>query len=117
MKLFAPERPEASPGTKALLLDGSAVPWPIIVLNADGSCDIVVNLRNYNANGRSYSQFRHKTDPDSIESFIKNYLADPEDTLEHYFDWSPQATEQMRPAPQRTIAPSALRSTMLGLLE
>ena len=91
MHLFSPLRPEASPGVKALLGDGSAVPNPTIVLNDDGSCDIVINLRNYeDHSNRSYGQFRLTINLCDIEPILESYLDDPEDTLLRCFGWKPQ---------------------------
>lgn len=103
MHLFDKDRPEASPGVKALLGDGSAVPNPTIVLNDDGSCDIVVNLRNYEyRSNRSYSQFRLTIKLGDIEPILECYLYDPEDILLRCFGWKPQAISKSTTSIVRT---------------
>ena len=111
MQLFSPDRPEASPGTKALLLDGSAVPSITLAPEGDDTFGVIVNLRNYAASGRSYSQRSITLSGSVLLTFLKDFVNDPEATLEQYYDWMPQATEQMRQRPATQISP-AMRQAM-----
>ena len=107
MHLFAPERPEASPGRKALLIDGSAVPQ-VMVFPAEepeypnyAFVNLAVMLRNYHdGGGFSYSWREKVIRPVELGPFFILYENDPEKTLELYFGWKPQAVVNAKPKAQ-----------------
>jgi hypothetical protein len=99
MHLFASERPEASPGRKALLLDGSAVPQVMVFPSEKAdTITLTIFLRSYNeSSGFSYSQFTVDITTNGLLKFMCSYRDDPESTLEGYFGWKPQVVVQSKP--------------------
>lgn len=92
MNLFAPERPEASPGRKALLRDGSAVPQ-LSVFPGDVADTVVVSVmvRDYiSGELYSYTQKQISFGTNFLPSFVREYAYDPEMALEAYFGWRAQ---------------------------
>ena len=90
MHLFAKERPEISPGQKALLLDGSAIPHITVTPLESGLFQLSTHLRNYSVNERSYSYYTIEIDAIELGSFFGEYCRDPETTLWAYFNWRAQ---------------------------
>lgn len=99
MHLFSAERPEASPGRKALLIDGSAIPALTIMPTIGNKVEISAHLRNYDS-GESYAYSYHSIEVEMIEleGLFNWYYTDPEATLEHYFNWKPQAMTKKKAA-------------------
>ena len=90
MHLFDPERPEVSPGQKAILTDGSAIPHVLVLPLENGFVHLQVMLKNYDAHG-GYSWREHTVHPFGLMTFIRAYAEDPEAALEKYFGWTPQS--------------------------
>lgn len=92
MHLYSTDRPEASPGRKALLLDGSAVPQVMIYpLDDHNRVMLSIMLREYEqGSGYSYKYYFLDMAGDDLEAFFLEYKADPEHTLELYFSWIPR---------------------------
>lgn len=89
MHMFAPERPNASPGQKALLIDGSAIPRILVTPQPNGYMCVAAMLNNYDAHG-GYSWREREMHPFGLMTFFRAYAEDPEFALHHYFDWTPQ---------------------------
>lgn len=89
MHLFSPERPEASPGQKALLTDGSAIPNFIITVLPNDKLRLQVMLRHYDQYG-GYSYKSVETGVYESGDIFSEFLDDPEHTLKKYFNWEPQ---------------------------
>jgi hypothetical protein len=88
MNLFAPDRPEASPGHKAILRDGSAIPHFVLRLEESGLVQLSAMLRNYDDN--SYSYRYAELPQDVLPEFLALFRANPEQALEDYFNWHAQ---------------------------
>jgi len=112
MKLFDAARPEASPGTKALLLEGSAVPHISVLPREDGTYDLSVHLRNYDANERSYSF--HTTWIKDPTYFFDLYRNDPEAALLLVFGWTAKQPPTVRA--RAAVARPPLNNPMMDLL-
>lgn len=110
MNFFAPERPESSPGIKALLVDGSALPVVTVRVMDPERVQLLVMLRNYAA-GSSFTYSYHYIDlkPTETSSFFASYIDDPEGTLERYCGWKPQAVNRSW-SPNDTKKPQAARA-------
>ena len=92
MHMFASERPEASPGLKALLIEGSAIPHVIVRPISANTVAISVMLRNYaDADNRSYSYREAKVETLALGRFFNHYTEDPEAALESMFGWKADA--------------------------
>src|SRR5580700_10479942 len=89
MNLFAAERPEASPGHKAILRDGSAIPHFVLRLEETGLVQLSAMLRNYDDNSYSYRNLF--LPPDVLPEFLALFRANPEQALEDYFNWHAQS--------------------------
>lgn len=90
MHLFSTDRPEASPNTKAILKDGSAIPHFIVLPQANGFIRVQCLLRNYDIHG-GYSYRQTSLPVDELSLFFKLFVIDPEQALEDYFNWRPSA--------------------------
>ena len=104
MHLYATERPEASPGRKALLIDGSAVPQIMAMPLENGHVQLTVMLREH-LSGELYSYAQHHVEltTNSLEIFFENYLEDPELTLAHWFNWAPQPAAVHKPSAREKL--------------
>ena len=93
MHFFSPERSEASPGNKALLLDGSTLPVLTACPIDSETLRLYIMLRNYKE-GSSFTYSQHHIDirPTETSAFFISYIEDPEGTIERYFNWKPQKT-------------------------
>ena len=104
MHFFAPERPEASPGHKAILLDGSALPIVTVRVTEPEKVQLLLMLRNYAA-GSNFTYSYHYIDlrPTEMSAFFTSYIEDPEGTIERHTGWKPQkATRAWSPSDFRT---------------
>lgn len=120
MNIFAPERPEASPGRKALLLDGSAVPQ-LSVFPGDVADTVVVSVmvRDYTSGELySYTQKQIAFAIDFLPRFVRTYAYDPETTLETYFGWRAQtpAAAKTRVAEEKATARREVQQYINDLL-
>jgi hypothetical protein len=102
MHLFAPERPEITTGTKALRLDGSAIPHLLVQLTADGNAKIQVLLRRQDNYG-GYGWHSFALPLDDIPELLRQFTLDPEQTLAEYFGW----IDTMHNGPRPFLAPAA----------
>jgi hypothetical protein len=89
MHLFAPERPEASPNRKAILLDGSAIPPILVIPQANGTIRAQVMLRCYDTHG-GYRWHHIDVSHDELSVILCLFVRDPERVLKDYFGWTAQ---------------------------
>jgi hypothetical protein len=100
MHLFAPERPNASPGHKALLRDGSAVPIVAAEVLPDNRVRLSLMLRNHDdTHSFSFSWRACTLLVQDLPEFFERFAEDPELTLLSYLGW------QVAPRPVRKTAP------------
>ena len=90
MHLFDPERPEVSPGQKAILTDGSAVPHIMVMPLEDSTVKLSVMLRHYDVHG-GYSWHSTELSTRYLSIWFEAYMSNPEDVLERSFGWTPQS--------------------------
>ena len=112
MQLFDPRRPEASPGRKALLIDGSAVPlisvFPVDNTNNSGpiTVELSVMVREYDS-GELYSYTRksHFIAIQHVATILLWYYDNPEAVLDNCFGWKPQVPSENMRAKREPLAP------------
>jgi hypothetical protein len=91
MNLFSPDRPRLSNGTRALLLDNSAVPQVIAIPIENNRVHLAVMVRDHTATTTEpYAYHWKETEVpfSQLEIFFKHYVDDPEDALLSYFQWT-----------------------------
>jgi hypothetical protein len=101
MHLFAPERPNASPGHKALLRDGSAVPIVAAEVLPDNRVRLSLMLRNHDdTHSFSFSWRACTLLVQDLPEFFERFAEDPELTLLSYLGWqvAPRPKVQAKPA-------------------
>lgn len=108
MHIYAPERPEISPGIKALLTDGSAIPHMVCTVKPNGSVRLACLLRNYDsADAYNYSYHAKDFWPDALPEFWQGFMSDPERALYLHFKWVPRTPGRRTSNPHsRQIAPA-----------
>lgn len=124
MNFFSPERAETSPGNKAILLDGSALPIATVYPISEANIRLSMMLRNYKGGGTfTYSQHSINLLPTELSAFFTHYIEDPEDTLLKYFGWKPQRATKLwspndfkKPSAAVKPEPSAEDKALLDLL-
>jgi hypothetical protein len=97
MHLFDPQRPDASPGTKALLIDNSAVPHFVVRAQPDGNVNVSIMLRNYDTYG-GYSYRQTVMPASDLGLLLLAYVNDPEATLAAHFDWRAESAPKAKAA-------------------
>ena len=109
MHLFDPERPEVSPGQKAILTDGSAIPHIMVIPLPEGVIiRLQVMLKNYDKHG-GYSWHHIDTPISLLTSFFIDYAHDPEETLKRVFGWEPQSRLRAMVIDKREVNAAAQR--------
>lgn len=112
MHLFSPQRPEASPGRKALLLDGSAIPTFTAAVTETGAVELSVLLREHTSGALfSYSHHNALLEPSELSSFFRFFYEDPEGALSTYFDWTALRASAKAKAKAETTLPTTLHDT------
>ena len=99
MHLFAPERPSAPGGQKAILVDASPMPHVVAKPLPTGQIRHQVLLQNYDANG-GYSYRYVDLHPYEVEQFYRKFYDDPELAFKIYFRWTPQEPQVSREEPK-----------------
>jgi len=111
MQLTDPLRPAFISGRPKLLLDGSAVPHLSIMPRTLTEVEIIVLLRDADAqHSFTYGQYTHVCAVSQVEPILQAYYLDPEALLRALFLWEPKrvAAPVRAPAPvRRAMSPDA----------
>jgi hypothetical protein len=106
MRLDDPARPFASPGVRALLIDGGYVPHLTMIPKSELETKVIVGLRDYDS-GALYSYvYKSIFVPTAdIPQMLAQYYLDPEATLKFYWDWEPKTVYRRTTAPRYNPVP------------